>query len=381
MRRRTPSDDRRRRMLVEESPHEAPQKKKARGGAATEYAADTMGQQPQCIDFLPRRGWLHLALWFVTGLGVAGLVMLDRWQQARSDGPWEIFQLQHPASLATWCVTVGLLLVAVLSLSIFSLRRHRQSDYHTRYRWWIWVSATALFSSVAALTGWQEVAARATASLSGWNIPGGHQLFWLAPVGLLYSFLALRLILELRGCRLAMLAVVASWSAFCFRSVMILDFDFGVFQAWKGTLEGACVVSMVALLCCGLLWYARYVLLDVEGRLPVREPKRKATISEDGSTAKSSRHPTPRGPSDLEPETRRRAAELIDESDYDSDDPDTELPAKRKRQESRKQATNADIEMESAEMPEHRQHQQQKKLSKAERKKLRRLKAKQRHAA
>ena len=183
--------------------------------------------------------WVHPLLWFVSLCGVIGLIALDQWQQTRTDGPWEIFQLQHPASLATWSAAIGLLVVAVLSLNIFSLRRHRKSDYHTRYRWWIWVSATAMLSSVAVVTGWPEVASRAVAAVSEWNLPWGNQLIWLVPVGLLYTFLALRLVLEFRGCRLAIFAVGIAWLGFGFHSGMRLGFDPGISAASRGTLEGA----------------------------------------------------------------------------------------------------------------------------------------------
>ena len=48
-----------------------------------------------------------------------GLVSLHHWQVGRNDGPWDLFQLQHPASLANWFAVVGLIAIAVLALNIF----------------------------------------------------------------------------------------------------------------------------------------------------------------------------------------------------------------------------------------------------------------------
>ena len=153
MRRRAQSDERRRRMLVDESPCEIPGNG-ASPRAASEnasYASDTLLRQPQCIAFLPRRLWVHPLLWLSAALILVGFVLLHQWQVDRLDGPWDIFQLQHPASLANWFCVVGFIGIAVLALNIFSLRRYRKSDYHSRYRWWIWVSVTSIFSSLAKL--------------------------------------------------------------------------------------------------------------------------------------------------------------------------------------------------------------------------------------
>ena len=388
LRRRAQSDDRRRRILVEESPRELPEKRAPRRATSenASYAHDTLIRQPQCIDFLPRRLWLHPLLWLFALLGMLGLVSLHHWQVGRTDGPWDLFQLQHPASLANWFAVVGLIAIAVLALNIFSLRRFRKSDYHTRYRWWLWVSATAIFSSLVVATSGHQVAAHTLATSTEWSLPFGDNLFWLVPAGLLYTFLAIRLVLEFLHCRLATIGLVVAWLVFCLRSVMLLGYDFGLPVSWQISIEGGSTLGMVALVGCGFLWYARYVLLDVEGRLPARVGKNKkvgkASTSSDTARSKNvDARARPRGRSDLEPDTSRRAAELVDEAGYDAAGPEEESSAMRRAKDSRKHRGNTQSDRDCEEMPEHRTREQQRKLSKAERKKLRKLKAKERHAA
>ena len=388
MRRRAQSDDRRRRILVEESPREIPGKgaKRPAMSEIASYATDTLLRQPQCIDFLPRRMWVHPILWLCTMLVMVGLVILHHWQIGRSDGPWDLFQLQNSASVANWIAVVGLITVAILALNIFSLRRYRKSDYHTRYRWWIWVAATAIVSSLAIATTGHRVVARAVATSTEWSLPFGDNLFWLVPVSFVYTFLAIRLVLEFRQCRLAMIGLSVAYVVFCLRSVMFLGYDLGIPEAWQISIAGGSTVGMVALVGCVFLWYARYVLLDVEGRLPVRSERNKkdtkvSTSSEAGAIDNAGQSTKPQGRSDLEPDTIQRATELVDESSYDFEDPEEESSQRRKPKESRKRRVNSRGDSCHEEMDDRRTREQQRKTSKAERKKLRKLKAKERHAA
>ncbi|MEC8337461.1 MAG: hypothetical protein VXZ84_04905 [Planctomycetota bacterium] len=388
MRRRAQSDDRRRRMLVDETSCE-PHSKGATprsGSARATYAPDTLERQPQCIDFLPRRLWLHPLLWASSLLIVAGLVVLHHWQAPRTDGPWEIFQLEHPSSLATWLSAIGLVGIGVLAINIFSLRRFRKSDYHTRYRWWIWIGVTALVSSLAVATGVHQVVARTLATTTAWNLPGGHQLFWLIPVGCLYTCLAIRLGFEFRHCRIAMGGLVTAWLAICVKGLLLFGFQLGMPGSWQLVLRDGSTPGMVALLGCVFLWYARHVLLDIEGRLPVQRAKKKtkkdATASSSSVTPSHATTAQPKGRSDLEPDVSHRAAELVEESVYTPEESEDEEPTRRRSKDARKR--NGGTRGQAAdeeEIFEHRTREQQRKISKAERKRRRKLKAKERHAA
>ena len=375
-------------MLVDETPCETqgtgatPQG----GPPSASYAPDTLKRQPQCIDFLPRRLWLHPLLWASSLLIVAGLVMLHHWQVPRTDGPWDIFQLEHPSSLATWLSVIGLVGIGVLAINIFSLRRFRKSDYHTRYRWWIWVSATALVSSLAVATGGHQVIARALATTTEWNLPGGDQLFWLIPAGCIYTCLAIRLGFEFRYCRIAMCGLITAWLFICVKGLLLFGYGLGMPDSWQMILRDGSTPAMVALLGCGFLWYARHVLLDIEGRLPVRAAKKKknqrASASSGSGSPSQATTARPRGRSDLEPDVGHRAAELVEESAYTTEESDDVDTSRRRSKDGRKR--NAGIRNQAAEeedMPEHRTREQQRKISKAERKRLRKLKAKERHAA
>ena len=89
----------------------------------------------------------------------------------------------------------------------------------------------------------------------------------------------------------------------------------------------------------------------------------------------------PRGRSDLEPDTSRRVAELVDEAGYEAAESEEASLATHRTKDSHKRCSNAQNDSVGEEISEHRTREQQRKFSKAERKKLRKLKAKERHAA
>ncbi len=126
--------------------------------------------------------------------------------------------------------------------------------------------------------------------------------------------------------------------------------------------------------------------MDIEGGLPVRTEKNKHQKKAAASlTAKAKKEgetsAKPKGRSDLEPDVSHRAAELVDESVYDTGESEEDISTGRKPKDSRKRRAINRSDAEHEEIPEHRSREQQRKISKAERKKLRKLKAKERHAA
>jgi hypothetical protein len=361
-------------------------------GQPSGYSDGTLEKQIRIVDLVPQRAWIHPLLFLLLSLGVSGLIGLHRWQQAQTELGLGIFDLQEAGSLAVWFNSLGLLAIAAISLIAFSLRRWRKSDYHTRYRLWLWIAVAAILSSAAVSTAWHLAAARSLAELTGWTLPGGMVLFWLLPAGLCYSLLAVRLLLEFRGCRLASAALWISFGGYCFLVASILGVELGIPESLRMTVVGGCRLAIVAILLSGLLWYTRYVLLDVQGLLPMRSsakkraPKRgrrsgqeteKKSRSRSGGQSQPQSTP-PRGRSDLEPNTGRRAAELVSEMQLDEEDLET---GNRRAKAQRKTRTRQSAETDDCDLQDTSSGGQRRKLSKAERKRLRKLKAKERRAA
>ncbi len=386
--RRGQSDERRRRMLVDDTSHEGVGKKrssKARKGlsARPRYEEATIEKQIRISDLVPQRGWIHPLLFFTWMLGVAGLLGLHHWQQLHPGAGLEIFDLAQPTSLAAWITSIGLLAVASLSLIVYSLRRWRKSDYHTRYRVWLWIALGAIFSSAAVATSWQTAAAQGLATMTGWSLPAGTLLFWLIPASLCYSILAIRLLLEVRGCKMASMALWTAMVMYGFLVVSAIGVNTGLPHSMIVMVVGGCQLGMVAILFSGLLWYAHHVLLDIQGLLQIREKTRqskKATGKRRGVESDApEKTAIPQGLTDLEPTAPQRAAELVRESEFEDEQLEHQTKRSKVRRKSRSEhMAQSDIDEEKAAESSRRQ---QRKLSKSERKRLRKQKSRERHAA
>ena len=113
-----------------------------------------------------------------------------------------------------------------------------------------------------------------------------------------------------------------------------------------------------------------------------KKTKKDATASSSSVTPSQATTAQPKGRSDLEPDVSHRAAELVEESVYTPEESQDEEPTRRRSKDARKR--NGGTRGQAAdeeEIFEHRTREQQRKISKAERKRRRKLKAKERHAA
>ena len=386
--RRGQSDERRRRMLVDDTSHEGAGRQRLSKAckeldARPRYEEATIEKQIRISDLVPQRGWIHPLLFFTLTLGVAGLLGLHHWQQLHPGTGLEIFDLAQPTSLAVWITSLGLLAVATLSLVIFSLRRWRKSDYHTRYRVWLWISMGAVLSSAAIATSWQNAVAQGLATMTGWSLPAGTLLFWLIPTGLCYSILAIRLLLEVRGCKMASIALWTAMVMYCLLVASAIGVHAGLPDSTIVMAVGGCQLGMVAILFSGLLWYAHHVLLDIEGLLQIREKTRqskKATGKRRGVNGDATKKSAPpQGLTDLEPTTPERAAEVVCETEFEDEElkNQTKRSKIRRKTRSERMAQSDSDEEKEAESSRRKQH----KLSKSERKRLRKQKARERHAA
>jgi hypothetical protein len=171
---------------------------------------------------------------------------------------------------------------------IYSIRRHRLDDYRGSYRLWLWSAAAWLVMSIDATANLHRPFSQAMAHVTGWSMWQDGAIWWIGVWGTILSILALRLAIEVRGCRTATLAIVA---------VMVLwPAGLAISYGWLyGPEHGAIIAAgcrligqVTLLLAIGV--YSRHVLFDVEGLLAVREekPKKEKPKKKSKETAKAS---------------------------------------------------------------------------------------------
>lgn len=177
-------------------------------------------------------------------------------------------------SLASCLLAFFWLVIAATSLLVFQIRRHRSDDYRGTYRLWLWVTIASVIVAIDHLTRWREIGSAAAVALLGWP-PGYARLYWQIPAASIGVGLLVRLLIEVRECPRHWLGY-AGWVA-------------GILVATAaGTLSGSpgadMLPDMVAFVSTGLgtlaLWtsvlaYGRHVALEAEGIAPVRKTTRR----------------------------------------------------------------------------------------------------------
>lgn len=244
------------------------------------YSADVrFDRQRHLQDLFPAR-FLTIGLVVSAGLAFVGLdVLVHLWAPALAKvlGTEELAALSLSGSrnLSHWLASMLLGLNGVVALYTYSLRRHRVDDYHGRYRVWLWTALVCLLASLGETTDVAHlfrVLCERAAESSG--IDGG--LVWPITLGVLLTIVAVRLLLEMRRCRLAVMGLLASTAAFVVATCVTFDVISVSELQQPLVMRGSWLVGYVLSLAT-LLLYARHVTLEIEGRIAAapRRPKRK----------------------------------------------------------------------------------------------------------
>lgn len=238
-----------------------------------------MERQTRVTDFIPR-SYGALALWFVLGAGlIAGLEALyfymPRMPIAAADGRIAAFDLGTHGSLATWYSSLLLQTAAVAALVVYSIRKQRASDYHARYRIWI-----------AAALGWFVLSIDATASLhegfqglmialTGERGFGDGSIWWIGGYCVVLGTVGLRLVLDMKECRTSTALFVLTGPAYVASLVVRFGFLPSLSAVQTVMVEQGLVMAGHLLLLSSMAVHARYVFLEAKGEIAARTAKPK----------------------------------------------------------------------------------------------------------
>jgi hypothetical protein len=306
--------DRRRRVLNEQvmGRSEAVAGPSGSAGARAEgprYAPEALKPAAPLVGLLPR-SWSVIALVGFAGLAaVAGVLALHLHlpdlQALVSDAHLATFDLNSPASLASSLMAFSLLLAAVFSVAIYSVRRHRVDDYRARYRVWVWSALTCFVASLCAASGLhrpiadlvpQLLAPLGLGEAAAWWFAA--PLAWLGYVGVRW----VRDVIESRVAAVLLVAASASWIA----SNLIGTPWLPVALSHAALLSHGLVLAGAVLLLMALAVYGRYVVRDAAGEIAQRPAKAKRPRKEKKSkpAAAKSEKPSKKDNEDAQTGTR-----------------------------------------------------------------------------
>lgn len=244
-------------------------------------------------DLVPVR-YAMIALVAGVGLGLVGLVeglhlvsasvdeMLATYGVAALglDGARNISQFLA-SSLATTA--------ALVAVFIYSLRRHRVDDYYGRYRVWLWAAVICLLAGLMETTDTGSLA-RAVCRLVADTFTWDEHIVWTATVATLLSLVGLRILFEVRHCRMAIVACLAV--AACVFSAATVENSWFVEASPPAALMlvRGCTLSAYVLVVAAFLLYARHVVYEIQGLVavaPKRRKKHKAASTESADDAET----------------------------------------------------------------------------------------------
>jgi hypothetical protein len=253
--------------------------------------ATFLDEQLRMMDLVPRR-LIILAMWLAAGLAIiSGLEVLHGWQcelsAAVAGGQFAAFDLTRTGCLGSWFSSLLLLAASASAALTYTIRRHRTDDYRGRYRIWLWAALCCLFAATDVAADLDDSFRQIMIHSTNTRIWGDGTLWWIIPYVLVLGTFGSRLVLDMRPCRLSITAFSLAAAGYLVAASMELGL-FSIGDAVRTVMfkAGAAMFGHLMLL-MSMVLNARYVILDAEGLLPVRESKTHEDSDKDNSEKSS----------------------------------------------------------------------------------------------
>jgi hypothetical protein len=287
-RRNSHSDERRRRVLIEDAGLNLPESPSPprRGDDAVRASCEPVRtyteaalspRQHRVVDLIPTRRWTMLllallAIAMATGLeAIYGYVALGSTPLRIDQVP--AVDLAAPGSVADWFSSCLLLAAAGLGVLTYLIRRHRADDYRGRYRMWYWVVPLLVLASLEQVADLQTSLRTTLLVLAGIPDYADATLIWSGIVAVITTAVAVRLALEMRACRLAVVSLIVALACYAARQAAELNWILEVPDVFRVmATAGLGLIGNVHLF-LALCLYSRHVYRDARGEVAPKARK------------------------------------------------------------------------------------------------------------
>lgn len=307
------ADDRRRRLLTEENlaagaksagddTDDGESARPVRSATKSSNRYGTAGRaekQTRLVDLMPQTYGM-LALAFFLGLAaIAGLEVgyfyLPKLLPHSASGRIDALDLAGEGSLASWLSTTLLTLAAAGAWIVYSVRKHRADDYHGRYRVWLTAGIAWLLLGVDESASLHETFRDIMVGTTGKHGFGDGSIWWIGAYGLVLTIVGIRLLLEMKECRTSTVALGFGGACYLAAVLFVLNNERlwlpqALFPATINVMvkEGLELAGNLFLL-TSMLVHARYVILEAQGEITPRavKPKKEKKPAAKAESAKS----------------------------------------------------------------------------------------------
>lgn len=284
MARNTTRVGRRRRVLNEEvlsatniAIHKGTSQRDIEPGDTPRYGAGAnIENHPQVTSFVPRRFRMFCAF-AILGIGVAiAAEAIAHFAEPLSQftavvSPAELTETFANRPVA-WTSAALLLLTLGYTRLIYSLRRHRVDDDKGRYRVWRTAGWAATLLSINAVLSAHELIARYLGHVVEYQMLPASAGWWLIPSALLGGWLLIKLMIDASECRGALSLYVLAVICLVVAGVSSAGWSPSWAAAWPDTMSRSLPLVAYTLLLVGSQLFARYVILDVQGLIAHAAP-------------------------------------------------------------------------------------------------------------
>ncbi len=350
----------------------------------------------------------QVALTTLGTIGIVSLAVLAAYLGAQSiEQPTNaftyLFAFSGPGTFGTWVASTLWLGVGFVAYILYGIRRHKLDDLKSQYRWWVVAALSAVVMSFITSVDFHNVFANQMTAMTGWSAFANHAVWWLLPGVLLCGGLVIRMAIEQAESKtslaLAILAVIVTslgWTA----EAGLVPESLQASYEWLGYawLGSALSTFGTAFLLLGNLMYARNIVREADG--VIARPEKTASTKSSASSnkrASKSQEPKVEAKSDSDSKSAKSNAteeettlSIAESTEYESEQVKTEqyypskaerrAEAKRRRKEAAAEQTEESDSRwvsgsESDYQDEYDESNGPRKLSKAQRKRLRKQKA------
>lgn len=242
-------------------------------------------KQTKVVDLMPQTyGMLALALFaglaFIAALE-AGYFYLPKLVAHSASGRIEALDLTAEGSLASWLSTTMLSLAAGAAWVVYSVRKHRADDYHGRYRVWLTAGIAWLLLGVDESASLHETFRDIMVGTTGKHGFGDGSIWWIGAYGLVLTVVGIRLLLDMRECRTSTTAL--GLTAVCYLAAVLMVLNNERLWLPQAILPATFMVMIKEglellgnlFLLTSMLVHARYVILEAQGEITPRAKKPK----------------------------------------------------------------------------------------------------------
>ncbi len=172
-----------------------------RDGVRAYFDNALLENQPRLTDLIPKSLWAYLAMLLLGGICIYACqqAFLHTRDLDSTSFPSHLFEISGPGNVASWLLSVTLLMLAVGATMVYLLRRHKTDDYTGRYRLWLHLALFAGVLSIESATGLHEILVVPLAQTE-FTAPWNQASVWamlLVALGSIY--LTIRLLVEFKS--------------------------------------------------------------------------------------------------------------------------------------------------------------------------------------